>query len=319
MALVKFNKTKHQLPAASVKLLTATSSALRSVDADEALKVQFKAECKQVLITILEKFMERFPLSYKMCRAAIAISPERMVLTKKNPEMKFSAICRTLFDSHYVSSEDADKAKEQYLEFLDIVVLPNREMFLAFNIEKDRLDTFLAARVEKVSTLSNVMIFVLTMFRGQSNVDRGFNINDDIVVDNLEKASLIAERLIYDHMHAKEVATHDMVLTDKLRRSSLAFSSKRKQTLAENKKQKVLSEKEKTKERLTEEIGKVLQQVEAVKAMISKLDRKVAGCYDKAEEAGADVLTIVAKGKALRRAATEKRKLVYELQIATKN
>ena len=43
-ALVKFNKTKHQLPAAAVKLPTATSSALRSVDADEVFKVQFKAE-----------------------------------------------------------------------------------------------------------------------------------------------------------------------------------------------------------------------------------------------------------------------------------
>ena len=49
--------------------------------------------------------------------------------------------------------------------------------------------------------------------------------------------------------------------------------------------------------------------------MISKLDRKVAGCYDKAEEAGAEGK---AKGKALRRAATEKKKLVDELQIATK-
>ena len=55
-----------------------------------------------------------------------------------------------------------------------------------------------------------------------------------------------------------------------------------------------------------------------MKATISKLDRKVAGCYDKAEEAGVDVPTIAAKGKALRRAATEKRKLVDELQIAAK-
>ena len=72
-----------------------------------------------------------------MCRAALAISPERMVLSKKNSEMKFSAICDTLFDSHYVSSEDADKAKGQYLEILDTVVLPNRDTFLAFNTEKD--------------------------------------------------------------------------------------------------------------------------------------------------------------------------------------
>ena len=38
LALVKFNKTKHQLLAASIKLPTETSSALHSVDADEALK-----------------------------------------------------------------------------------------------------------------------------------------------------------------------------------------------------------------------------------------------------------------------------------------
>ena len=67
LALVKFNKTKHRLPIASVKLPTATSNALCSADDDEALKVQFKAECKQVLVAMLEKFMERSPLSYKRC------------------------------------------------------------------------------------------------------------------------------------------------------------------------------------------------------------------------------------------------------------
>ena len=72
-----------------------------------------------------------------MFRAATAISLERMVLSKKNFEMKFSAICNTLFHSYYVSSEDTYKAKEQYFEFLDTVVLPNRETFLAVNIEKD--------------------------------------------------------------------------------------------------------------------------------------------------------------------------------------
>ena len=63
------------------------------------------------------------------------------------------------------------------------------------------------------------------MFLGESNVKRGFNINDDVVVENL-KESLIAQRLIYDHMHAKEVGAHDIVLTDKLGRSYLAFSRK---------------------------------------------------------------------------------------------
>ena len=118
-------------------------------------------------------------------------------------------------------------------------------------------------------------------------------------------------------MHVKVVGTHDTVLTDKFRRSCLASSSKQKQILAENEKKN--SYLKRMKERLTEAIGKVLQQVESVKTTISELDRKVAECYNEAEEAGADVRTIVAKGNALRRAATEKRKLVGELQIAAKN
>ena len=52
--------------------------------------------------------------------------------------------------------------------------------------------------------------------------------------------------------------------------------------------------------------------------MISELDWEVAECYNKDEEAGADVPTIVAKGNALGRAATEKRRLLDELQIAAK-
>ena len=47
-----------------------------------------------------------------------------------------------------------------------------------------------------------------------------------------------------------------------------------------------------------------------MKATISELDREVRECYDKTEEGGADVQTIVAKGNAWRRATTERRKLV---------
>ena len=78
-------------------------------------------------------------------------------------------------------------------------------------IEKDRLDTFLDAHVygvEKLSALWNVMIFVFTIFHGWSNVERGFNINDDIVIENLKIESLIAQWLIYGHMHAKKVRAH---------------------------------------------------------------------------------------------------------------
>ena len=112
--------------------------------------------------------------------------------------------------------------------------------------------------------LLNIRDIVIIKFHSlyikrHSNVERGFNINGDILVENLKKESLIAHQLIYDHMHARKVGAHDIVSTDKLWGSCQASSSKRKQILAENKKEKVISEKGKTKERL---MGETLETLE---------------------------------------------------------
>ena len=111
--------------------------------------------------------------------------------------------------------------------------------------------------------LLNIRDIVIIKFHSlyikrQSNVERGFNINGDILVENL-KESLIAHQLIYDHMLARKMGAHDIVSTDKLWGSCQASSSKRKQILAENKKEKVISEKGKTKERL---MGETLETLE---------------------------------------------------------
>ena len=48
-----------------------------------------------------------------------------------------------------------------------------------------------------------------------------------------------------------------------------------------------------------------------MKPTIGELDGEVAECYNKTENTGVDLQTIVAKRNALRRAATNKRKLVH--------
>ena len=40
------------------------------------------------------------------------------------------------------------------------------------------------------------MIFVFTLSHGQSQVEGGFNINDDILVENMHNNSLIAQRIV---------------------------------------------------------------------------------------------------------------------------
>ena len=174
--------------------------------------------------------MGRYPLSNNMCHAAAVISPKRMTMSKKNSEINFSAICDTLSVSHYLSSEGTGKAKEQYLKFLDTVVLPNRETSLAFNIEKERLNTFLYME-SKNFLLCEIWWYSSSLcFMDRETLSEP-SISTLQKEKNLNKESLVAQRIIYDHMHAKKGSTRDIVLTDKLWKSCLASSRKRKQIL----------------------------------------------------------------------------------------
>ena len=72
----------------------------------------------------------------------------------------------------------------------------------------------------------------------QSQVERFFNINADIMVENLHDDSLIAKRIVYDHMKSKDLQPSKIKITQKICGSSITACSKCKAAL-ENKKKLV--------------------------------------------------------------------------------
>ena len=49
-----------------------------------------------------------------------------------------------------------------------------------------------------------VCIFIFTLSHGQAPVERGFNVNKDTEVENLEEDSLVAPRLVYDTIVSRD-------------------------------------------------------------------------------------------------------------------
>ena len=82
--LIKINlKEKNDLlPDRVVKLSTATSNKLRHSSMTEVEKMKFRRDCKEAIITLLEKLLERSPLKYKICRLASCVNPGNMVEDK---------------------------------------------------------------------------------------------------------------------------------------------------------------------------------------------------------------------------------------------
>ena len=46
------------------------------------------------------------------------------------------------------------------------------------------------------------MVFVFTFSHGQAQIERGLNINSDLLVENILPPSIIAQRRVYDHLNS---------------------------------------------------------------------------------------------------------------------
>ena len=71
---------------------------------------------------------------------------------------------------------------------LQILISPKKELMLFLGPYLNKIDAYKHAWT--------VMIFVFTLSHDQSQVERGFNINDDILVENMHNNSLIAQRIV---------------------------------------------------------------------------------------------------------------------------
>jgi len=193
LKLVKLDVTKSEntLPAELIKLPTATKSKLAEMPNDQR-KRAFKSNSKSMLVALILKIQERCPLRYAIARFASSLSPEN-ILNKRDLCVRFyEKLCDRLYESSWLGSKDADKAKQEYASFVKSANSSLRLEFLTFDPKIDRLDHFYR-KVLDVGHFKNcwgVCKFVLTLSHGQAAVERGFSVNKEVLVENLEKILL---------------------------------------------------------------------------------------------------------------------------------
>ena len=69
----------------------------------------------------------------------------------------------------------------------------------------------------KFKLLFKVFQFVCVLSHGQGSIERGFNINKDILIENLSQESLIGQRIMYDHIKLHNFPiTMEMILSCKM-------------------------------------------------------------------------------------------------------
>ena len=106
-----------------------------------------------------------------------------------------------LADLHQVNKADCHLIGWQFAAFMDEVVTPNNSAFKEFSPDNDRLDTFLSIQMKGSDYFGGLWIVtkkLLILSHRQATVERGFSINSQLVVENLQEASVVSQRVVYD-------------------------------------------------------------------------------------------------------------------------
>ena len=150
-----------------------------------------------------------------------------MIRQSEQSSIRFRALADKLFSLNKISSDVADQAKNQCGELLNLVKYEKNNEFRNFNSKKDRLDAFLAKYLTSNSykDLWHICKLIFVMSHGQSNVERGFSVNKEVLQDNLQAKSLISRRLIYDTLIYTDSELHSFTISPALCKScKFAFS-----------------------------------------------------------------------------------------------
>ena len=88
-----------------------------------------KKDCAGIVLKLIAKFKERCPLKYPIARNDVCLSPLEMI-RKTNPSItRAKRLTKSLYELKLLCTAEAEQAKQEYLEFMSLVVVTAKEKF----------------------------------------------------------------------------------------------------------------------------------------------------------------------------------------------
>ena len=109
-----------------------------------------------------------------------------------------------LINAERVEEEECDTLLQQFAMFLESIPVFGLERFANFQSAEDRVDTlfFECMANESYKSLFSVVKLILILSHGQATVERGFSVNKEVEVQNLKQYTLVAQRIVCDHVNS---------------------------------------------------------------------------------------------------------------------
>ena len=86
-------------------------------------------------------------------------------------------------------------------------------------MDKNRLNSFLSGYMKGVAKLANlwkVCKIIFTLSHGQADIERGFSVNKELLIENMKQKSLVSQRIACDQLSDYTNQLHEYKIEKKL-------------------------------------------------------------------------------------------------------
>ena len=132
----------------------------------------------------------------------------------------FEKLQTKLVEHKKIKPSVADQAIFEFSHFMSTLVKENRDDFLAFRKETDRLGEFFFCRYigskDQFKSLRKLFQIVLILSHGQAQVEHRFTINKQLLDDNMSSETLAAERVVYDKMLSHNIKPYQIEINSRM-------------------------------------------------------------------------------------------------------
>ena len=307
------------LPVNDLKLTTAVKSILKELKCTGGQKHTFLKDYRNFLIGLVEKMQEQSPLSYALVRSSSSLNPVKMASEEAASIVKFGNIVDKLYEHGRLGDQESDDAKSQYSHFMETVMRQNKNEFSNFDYTLSRVDEFFSKYIEgnkKYEKMWKVFKFIFVLSHGQATIERGFNVNKDVLVDNMQELSMVSQRLVYDQINGEDISKinipREMIHSCKGAHQRYVIALKEK---ADSATSEDVSRKRKAKK---DEILEVKRRKMEVEKLIDSMkgDIEIFSVEASDKSTFEDVKVLLDKANAFRQAVKEKQLILTDLDTA---
>ena len=167
---------------------------------------------KCFIVAIASKLFERSLLRSALLKSASMFDTHVLQgNTRDKLITRFKTLLKVIMNLSVLAANSCNKVLSHFKCLLDNDQKELRLDAIKFVEENDRLDNFYFKKY--YIKLSFMIRFMLTLSHGKASVERGFNLNNTVLKTNMSSNTIVARRIIKDHMLSNDLAPHTIIIS----------------------------------------------------------------------------------------------------------